>query len=139
MTLPTFEKMRLTGLIGILSFGLTSLLAVLLPPALGPLVPAVFITGFFLLIPLVWLLGDDFPLVASSDGSTDTAATERPIAELRDRYATGEIDEAEFERKLDRLLATEDAETRDDREAPAGDVAARVRENARRELDRLRE
>jgi len=133
MTLPTFGKTRLTGLIGILSFGLTSLLAVLLPPALGPLVPAVFITGFFLLIPLVWLLGDDFPLVASSDGSTDTAATERPIAELRDRYATGEIDEAEFERKLDRLLATEDLDERFDRvesdgSASRGSDAGRERE-----------
>ena len=120
MSLPTFEKKRLIGLIAVLSFGLTSLFAVLLPTALGPLIPATFIAGFFLLIPLVAVLGEDFPLVAAddpdADASTGSATTaERPVAELRERYATGEIDEREFERRLDRLLATEDLDERFDR------------------------
>ncbi|ELZ33670.1 SHOCT domain-containing protein [Halorubrum tebenquichense] len=130
MALPTFGKTRLTGLIGVLSFGLTSLFAVLVPALLEPLIPATFIFGFFILIPLVWLLGDDFPLVASgseADTAVDRSTTaERPIAELRERYAAGEIDEAEFERKLDRLLATEDLDERFDR--VESDRAERSRE-----------
>ncbi|WP_423995577.1 SHOCT domain-containing protein [Halorubrum trapanicum] len=121
MALPTFEKKRLIGLIAILSFGLTSLSAVLLPGSVAPLGPALFITGFFILIPLVLVLGESFPLVAPADeaaasaDSTATGSAERPVAALRERYASGEIDEAEFERKLDRLLATEDLDERFDR------------------------
>lgn len=131
MALPTFEKKRLVGLIAILSFGLTSLFAVLLPTVLGPLIPAAFITGFFILIPLVLLLGEDFPLVASGepDASTEIGATaERPVAALRERYASGEIDEAEFERKLDRLLATEDLDERFDRVEPDRGERSRERD-----------
>ncbi|QKG93060.1 SHOCT domain-containing protein [Halorubrum sp. SS5] len=122
MSLPTFEKKRLIGLIAILSFGLTSLFAVLLPTALGPLIPATFITGFFILIPLVLVLGEDFPLVAADEPDAPAASdatAERPVAALRDRYASGEIDEAEFERRLDRLLATEDLDERLNRAEPA--------------------
>jgi len=122
MALPTFEKNRLIGLIGVLSFGLTSLFAVVVPGPLEALIPATFIAGFFILIPLVLVLGEDFPLVASDDeaadvtaGQTDAASADHPVAALRERYATGEIDEAEFERRLDRLLATEDLDERFDR------------------------
>ncbi len=118
MSLPTFEKKRLIGLIAILSFGLTSLFAVLLPVALEPLIPAAFILGFFVFIPLVALLGEDFPLVESEDAeaglASSTATTEDPLATLRERYATGEIGEEEFERRLDRLLETEALEERVD-------------------------
>ena len=115
MALPTFEKKRLIGLIAILSFGLTSLSAVLLPAPLVTLGPALFITGFFILIPLVLVLGEDFPLVAADEDDAASATAERPVAALRDRYASGEIDEAEFERRLDRLLETEDLDERFDR------------------------
>jgi uncharacterized membrane protein len=114
MALPTFEKKKLIGLVAILSFGFTSLFAVLLPQALAALIPATFILGFFVLIPLVALLGEDFPLVESepADGESASAADGDPLATLRERYATGEIDEAEFERRLDRLLETEELEER---------------------------
>lgn len=108
MGLPSFEKKRLIGLVAILSFGLTSLFAVLLPGG-GPLIPATFILGFFVVIPLVLLLGDDFPLVESeeSDAESVSTADDDPLATLRERYASGEIGEEEFERKLERLLETE--------------------------------
>ncbi|WP_096394839.1 SHOCT domain-containing protein [Halorubrum trapanicum] len=133
MALPTFEKKRLIGLIAILSFGLTSLSAVLLPAPLVTLGPALFITGFFILIPLVLVLGEQFPLVASGDESaTASPASEgtadRPVAALRERYASGEIDEAEFERRLDRLLATEDLDERFDRIESDRDEGSRERE-----------
>lgn len=118
MALPTFEKRKLIGLVAILSFGLTSLFAVLLPEVLSALIPATFILGFFVLIPLVLLLGSEFPLVepADPDGepASSTAGTEDPLATLRERYASGEIDEEEFERKLDRLLETEELDERAD-------------------------
>ncbi|GAA0520656.1 Short C-terminal domain-containing protein [Halorubrum aquaticum] len=125
--LPTFEKKRLMGLIAVLSFGLTSLFAVL---ELGVLIPATFVVGFLILLPLVAVLGDDFPLVEPVDATAETAASAdagrseshaaNPVATLRRRYATGEIGEEEFERRLDRLLETEELDdTIDDGNAGA--------------------
>jgi len=114
MSLPTFDKRRLIGLVAVLSFGLTSLFSVLLPGVLEPLIPATFILGFFIIIPLVLLLGEDFPLVESEDAAATAAAAEDPLETLRERYATGEIGEEEFERRLDRLLETEELEARID-------------------------
>jgi uncharacterized membrane protein len=133
--LPTFEKKRLMGLVAVLSFGLTSLFAVL---ELGVLVPATFVVGFLILLPLVALLGEDFPLVEPADATAESAATatatagsgsreDDPVATLRRRYATGEIDETEFERRLDRLLETEELE------------GAVDRDEARRRADELTE
>ena len=115
--LPRFEKKRLMGLIAVLSFGLTSLFAVL---ELGVLVPATFVFGFLVLLPVVAILDEDLPLVEPTDagGTTDEgieSADEDPVATLRRRYATGEIDEAEFERRLDRLLETEELDGTVDR------------------------
>ncbi|VTT85299.1 hypothetical protein DM2_181 [Halorubrum sp. DM2] len=139
MALPTFGKTRLTALVGVLSFGLTSLFAVLLPEVLGALIPATFILGFFVLIPLIWVLGDQFPLVASGN-EADTAVSrsttaEHPVAALRERYATGEIDEAEFERKLDRLLATEDLDERFDRVESDGSASGASGAGRKREFE----
>jgi len=136
MALPTFEKMRLAGIIAVLSFGLTALFAVLLPGFLEALIPATFILGFFVLVPLVLLLGEDFPLVRSEGAderpTSTTATNEDPLATLRERYATGEIGEEEFERKLDRLLETEEMEGRVD----AGTAGRREsRDRRERETD----
>lgn len=120
VALPRFEKKRLMGLIVALSFGLTSLFAVL---ELGVLVPATFVFGFLVLLPVVAILGADAPFVSSPDtaGTTnvETESTdEGPVVTLQRRYATGEIDEAEFERRLDRLLETEELEGAVDRGGP---------------------
>ncbi|GAB3415595.1 hypothetical protein GCM10027435_11970 [Haloparvum alkalitolerans] len=110
----------------------------------GAGVVAPIVTGLWWSLPLVWFLGIVVvlpvlhtlakPLPDADGGSAGSDDEADPALDaLRERYARGEIDEEEFERRLDRLLATEDAETRD-REG----VAARVRENARREVERLR-
>lgn len=50
--------------------------------------------------------------------SSEVDETEAPLAILRQRYARGEIDEVEFERRVERLLETEslDVAARRDRE-----------------------
>jgi uncharacterized membrane protein len=65
-----------------------------------------------------------------SDTEEESDATERddPIADLRARYASGGLSEAEFERKLERLLETEDVEVPG---GTAGDVDASVGEAER--------
>jgi len=128
-SLPTFGKRKLMGLIGVLSFGFTALFAVL---GLGVAVPATFVTGFFILWPLVYVLGEDFPLVESdTESDADDVSDEDPVETLRRRYATGEIDDTEFERRLDRLLETE--EIPNDRSG--GSVAERTDRETDRELE----
>ncbi|NLV09628.1 MULTISPECIES: SHOCT domain-containing protein [Halomicrobium] len=108
------EKWRFAGVVAILTFGLTSLVAVLGAP--GSMIAALSILGFFLLLPLIALLGSDFPLVAAEDaedGREVEASLDDtdPVEVLRERYARGELSEEEFESRLDRLLATEDVTT----------------------------
>ncbi|MFC7202898.1 SHOCT domain-containing protein [Haloferax namakaokahaiae] len=45
--------------------------------------------------------------VAESYTTTDEADPNRALHQLRERYAKGELSEAEFERKLEQLLETE--------------------------------
>jgi uncharacterized membrane protein len=105
-----FEKKRLLGVLSVLTFGLTALFAVL---GLGSLVPTTFVLGFFLVIPLVALLGDSLPIVASEGEDATEKADQKvtdPIEHLRSRYASGELTDEAFERRLERLIETEDAE-----------------------------
>ena len=118
-----FEKKRLVAVLSVLTFGLTAFFAVL---GLGSLVPTTFVLGFFLVVPLVALLGESLPFVASesddgvrvegSDGLGDD-----PIEELRARYARGELTDEEFEHRLERLIETEDGEV-----AGSGNATERV-------------
>lgn len=112
----SFGRWRMTLLVGIFAFGLTALAGAV---GLTSLSSVFFITGFFILIPLIWVLGDSFPLVDTTAGPEAKGRTERsdtnPVRELRERYVRGEIDDAEFDRRLDRLLETEDVERLYDR------------------------
>jgi uncharacterized membrane protein len=99
-------KWRLVGTIAILSFGFTSLAAIL---GGGTLVPALFVFGVFILMPLVALLGSDLPLVAAKESDDDPETVDGdPVELLRERYARGDLSKEEFEARLDRLLETED-------------------------------
>ncbi|WP_132059077.1 SHOCT domain-containing protein [Halorussus amylolyticus] len=106
-----FDRKTLLGVLSVLTFGLTALTAV---AGLEFLTPAIFVLGFFIVVPLVALLGDSLPIV---EDETDGASGERksaaddPVDELRSRYASGELTHEEFERRLERLLETEDIET----------------------------
>ena len=69
---------------------------------------ATFVVGWFLLVPVLAILGD------SLSSERDESATEDdPLEVLRERYAKGEISESEFERQVEKLLATEDVDVGD--------------------------
>jgi len=87
----------------------------------------VFVVGWFLLVPASAILfgpswEEEMEQVAEFqeaaerlDGESGGEATTQPdpVDELRERYARGEIDEAEFERRLEGLLETEDVDAAD--------------------------
>jgi len=54
---------------------------------------------------------------ASSRADTDREATASPVERLKHRYVEGEITDAEFERRLDRLLAATDDRDRSEVDA----------------------
>ncbi|MFC6835268.1 SHOCT domain-containing protein [Halomarina ordinaria] len=70
------------------------------------------------------------------DASTRDASVpddETPLETLRRRYAAGELTDAQFERKLDRLLSTDTLENAED------DRARRLKREREREAERERE
>jgi len=96
----------------------------------------VFVVGWLLLVPVLGILSDALGepsggageneieaavkrRVAESiddGGGTPTAdrgSDEDPLETLRERYARGEVNDVEFERKLERLIETEDVEVPD--------------------------
>ncbi|WP_435117640.1 SHOCT domain-containing protein [Halolamina sp. C58] len=100
------------GLVLVVTLGLSALTAVL---SLGALPAVVAIAGWLIVAPALAILTyyeDD----AEADSESETA--DSPVATLRERYARGDLTEAEFERRLDTLLETEPAEqsTEPDRE-----------------------
>lgn len=108
-----FTRLRLVVTLVVLTLGLTMLFAVL---GLDLLVAITFEVGIFILVPLVALLGDALPMVASGRRAEDAGeraarddATD-PVERLRSCYASGELTDEEFERRLERLLETEDVE-----------------------------
>lgn len=79
--------------------------------SLVTLAPLVLLGTYSLYYLYGWL--SNVPGTDEDDAATSDSAFETPIDRLRHRYATGEIDEATFERKLDRLLETETLQRRD--------------------------
>lgn len=123
-----YSRGTLMGTVAVLTFGLTALTSVL---GGGVLIPTIFITGFFVLIPLIGILGDDFPLVESP---TETPRKD-PVETLRDRYARGEIDQAEFERRLEYLVETEDTEFDVEQRLGSPRVDSSTKQSRERELE----
>lgn len=74
--------------------------------------------GYIVIVPIVAILFGDADDVAewwddetaSETASIDAEVESDPLRTLRDRYASGELTDEEFDRRLDRLLETETIE-----------------------------
>ena len=116
----------------------------------GTAAGVVFVVGWLLLVPLFGMLSDratspeevnEWVEVAEAAQDLDDGDTsEDPLEALRERYARGELDEAEFERKLERLVATEEIPDHAVSDDSFDDVdGERDRDRSDAELERTRE
>ena len=70
----------------------------------------VFVIGFVAVLPAATKLAEWYESRSTDVDETESEDDDEQVsalATLRDRYASGEIDEAEFERRVERLLETE--------------------------------
>lgn len=122
-----FVAAKLWLLVAIVTLPLASLAAI---ANAGLLAAAITVVGWFLLTPVLLFFGHEIAdVVVAGDGdgeaegegepsdAADAADAEDPVETLKERYARGEIDDAEFERALERLVALDgvavDGATRD--------------------------
>ncbi|AAV47890.1 unknown [Haloarcula marismortui ATCC 43049] len=101
----------------------------------GSIAPVSIILGWFILAPLVALLGSKLPMIESpedetaqdeTDAPNATEPTVDPVDHLRERYARGELTDSEFERRLDRLLETESLSATSEAENTTGEADREV-------------
>ena len=135
MPLPSIAlpRWKLVATIAILSSGIAMLAGA---AGFGNVVASVsIILGWFILIPLVALLGSELPMIESPENEAardETAVTDPaepmvdPVDHLRERYARGELTDSEFERRLDRLLETESLSANSGTDNEVGDADREV-------------
>lgn len=73
---------------------------------------AIAVLGWLLLTPLLLFWGEEIAAFVFGESEPEAESTVSPVDELKVRYARGEIDEAEFERRVDVLLAVDDRTSR---------------------------
>jgi uncharacterized membrane protein len=99
-----------------------------------------FPVGFGGLLPAGVAVAKWYAAGSEGKGDSVTPELEAALAELRERYARGEVDEMEFERRVERLLETESVAAAEDaygNEEPALDGPERGRSVQRdRETER---
>ncbi|WP_436929878.1 SHOCT domain-containing protein [Halosimplex halobium] len=94
---------------------LTALFVGIVPAA------AVFVVGWLLLTPMLVTFAEEVGALLPGYGDDEGSdGSETPLAELKARYARGEIDEAEFERRVERLVGVEEL----DADGAVGDLDA---------------
>lgn len=105
-----FVAEELWLLIGIVTFALAGLAAI---AGFGGLTPVIGIIGWFLLAPIFLFWGEEIAEAVFNETkpAADTVHNneEDALSELKRRYAEGEIDDDEFEHRLDRLLQVDHA------------------------------
>jgi uncharacterized membrane protein len=75
--------------------------------------------GYIIVVPLTALIfGDEEDIEEwwDSDVQTDKEKQEEPIKNLKNKYVNGQISEKEFDRKLQKLIDTENIEDREFRD-----------------------
>jgi len=112
----------LVGVVAVATLPLAALAAIFVG---GEAAAVVAIVGWFFLVPVLGILSDHVDL---RERLGDRRERDRPsgatrgderddeddaLQRLRERYAAGEIDDVEFERRLERLLETEGVEVPD--------------------------
>lgn len=122
-----FVAGKLWLLVAIVTLPLASLAAI---AGLGPLAGAITVVGWFLLTPILLFFGHEIAdlvvggadaeeasgesaAAAGAGADADATAADDPVETLKERYASGEIDEVEFERTLERLVALDGVEVDD--------------------------
>jgi uncharacterized membrane protein len=106
---------------------------------------AFMLFGYIVLVPVTAILfGDEEDVGQWGNGETgvgeeaETTDRDDALEELRARYARGELTEAQFERKLDRLLETETLEDIEDEKRRSGDREDEKRRSGDREDEKRR-
>lgn len=99
-----FIATSLWRVIAVLTLGLAILISFLGSP-FGAMVIA--LVGWLLLTPLFLFWGEDIARGVYGEAADETQRDQDPVETLKHRYALGEIDDAEFEARLDRLLELE--------------------------------
>lgn len=128
-----FVAEELWLLIGIVTFAVSS--GVLIA-GFGTLGVMIAVVGWFLLAPVFLFWGEEIADLAFEDVPAEPSAPSSDRApdaleELKRRYAAGEIDDDEFERRLERLVGVEDALAEVFADRPSSD-----RSNAETEFER---
>ncbi|MFU8869453.1 SHOCT domain-containing protein [Natronococcus sp.] len=96
-------------LLGIVTFALISIVGVI---GLEVVAGLIAIVGWFLLVPVFLFWGEEIAALLfeepTAESSTPAGSDRDAVEELKRRYAAGEIDDDEFERRLERLVGVED-------------------------------
>jgi uncharacterized membrane protein len=119
----------LSSLVGSLVSGAVITLGVALLVAGWSEFWVVFVVGLLVVTPASikvteWYESRDSGEESETDGEVDEQ--QAALATLRDRYANGEIDEAEFERRVERLLETESVEDAETAYGDTGDASVEL-------------